>query len=283
LIPGFVLFIPLIIIPFFSNVVLSFTEWSGIGEIKFIGFENFIKAFQDEVFWASFGNNLLLIIAMAIVPTIIGLFLAVMLFDFVAKRISSLGANIFRAGFYLPQIITIVVSAIAWKWIFQPNWGAANWLLKNLGLAGVNWLGEKGTAMPSIMIMMVWFQIGYPLVIFMAALQRIDPQLYEAAVIEGASGWTMLVRITIPQMIGEIFVVVLTAMIHALKIFAPVYAMTQGGPGYSTSVTGYFAFRNFFEAAQVGYGSTLSMILSVIIIVVTIIFIRVQNNRESEG
>jgi raffinose/stachyose/melibiose transport system permease protein len=280
LVPGLVYFSLVIIIPFITNFMISFTEWSGIGTPKFIGFANYIKAVKDKAFWISFQNNLLLIIAMTIIPTIIGILLAVLLFDVVAKGIGQTVASFFRAGFYLPQVITIVVSAYTWKWLYQPNWGAVNWMLKALKMEPVNWLGNPKIAMFSIMAMMVWFQIGYPLVIFMSALQRIDPQLYESAAIDGAGWWSSLFNITIPQIMAEIYVVVLTTMIHALKIFDPVYAMTRGGPGHATSVAGYFSFKNFFERARVGYGSAVAMILSLLLIVVAGIFLLVQSRRE---
>lgn len=280
LIPGILYFTILVVIPFFANTVLSFTSWSGVGMPKFVGFANYAKALKDAVFWVSLRNNLLLIIAMTIIPTLIAIVLAVLIFDVVAKRFGQTTANFFRAGFYLPQVITIVVSAYTWKWVFHPNWGAANWALKSFGLPSVNWLGDPKIAMASIMLMMIWYQIGYPLVIFMSALQRIDPQLYESAAIDGASWWNFLRHITVPQIRAEIYVVVLTTMIDALKIFGPVYAMTMGGPGNATSVAGYFSFKNFFERGQVGYGASVATILSALILVVTVAFITMQSRRE---
>lgn len=280
LVPGVIYFTLLIILPFLANVLISFTEWSGVGVPKFVGVANYLKAFKDMAFWVSFRNNLLLIIAMTIIPTIIGMILAVLLFDLAARRAGKTIANFFRAGFYLPQVITVVVAAYTWKWIFHPNWGAANWALKAFGLQPVNWLGNAKIAMGSIMIMMIWKQIGYPLVIFMSALQRLDPQLYESASIDGAGWWASFRNITIPQIMVEIYVVILTTVIDALKIFAPVYAMTSGGPGYATSVAGYFSFKNFFERGQVGYGSTVATLLSLIILLVTTVSLTIQNKRE---
>jgi raffinose/stachyose/melibiose transport system permease protein len=278
--PGVTVFLLLIIAPFIANLVISLTKWSGIGKPVFIGFANYSAAIKDAAFWASFQNNLLLIIAMTVIPTIVGMLLAVFLFDVVARQLGQTTASFFRAGFYLPQVITVAVAAFAWKWLFQPNAGAANWVLKEVGLTPLNWLGEPVLARISIMIMMIWRQIGYPLVIFMAALQRIDPQLYESAAIDGANWWNSFTRITIPQIMAEIYVVVLTTVIDALKIFAPVYAMTSGGPGFSTSVAGYFSFKNFFERAKVGYGSAVATILGLIIVMVTVIFLTMQAKRE---
>ena len=134
----------------------------------------------------------------------------------------------------------------------------------------------------SIMTMMVWFQIGYPLVIFMAALQRVDPQLYEAATLDGASWFQKLFSITIRLIQPEIYVVVLTTMIHALKIFGPIWVMTRGGPGTASMVASYFSFQNFFEHSAVGYGATISTILTIIVILITIAYFRIQARQEQQ-
>ncbi len=131
---------------------------------------------------------------------------------------------------------------------------------------------------------MVWFQIGYPLVIFMAALQRLDPELLEAAAIDGATWFQRFYYITIRLIRPEIFVVVLTTTIYALKIFAQIFVLTRGGPGTATIVPAYFAYQNFFQKANVGYGATISTLMTVIIIALTIMFISIQSRQElSEG
>jgi len=283
LIPGLLAFLVVVFIPFVANIGISFTKWKGIGTPVWVGFDNYTRAFHDTSFWASFQNNLRLIMAMTVVPTIIGLLLAVFLFDNITNHFGKGAASFFRAGFYLPQIIPMVVAAIVWRWIYQPDWGILNWLLKALGQPTHNWLGDRSTALKAIMGMLVWFQIGYPLVIFMAALQRLDPELYEAAALDGASWFQSLFRITVPLIRPEIFVVVLTTAIHALKVFGPVYAMTRGGPGTATIVASYFAYKNFFERSNVGYGATIATLLTIIIILLTIGFIAIQTRQEEWG
>jgi ABC-type sugar transport system permease subunit len=130
------------------------------------------------------------------------------------------------------------------------------------------------------MAIMVWFQLGYPVVIFMAGLQRVDPALYEAAEIDGASWWRRFWHITVPQIRPETFVVLLTCTIAALKVFGPIFVLTRGGPGRSTIVPSYFSYLNFFEKANVGYGAAIATVLALIIVVVTFLFLRVQE-RES--
>jgi raffinose/stachyose/melibiose transport system permease protein len=284
LLPGVVWFLALIVAPFLVNIAVSFTKWQGVGTPIWIGLTNYQKAFGDATFWTSFRNNLSLILAMTIIPTIVGLFLAAFLFDYISKKFSAGVTSFFRAGFYVPQVIPIVVAAIAWRWILQPDWGAVNTLFRAVGLGSLahNWLGDPATAMPSIMAMMVWFQIGYPLVIFMAALQRVDPELYEAAALDGASWLQTFFYVTIHLIRPEIYVVVLTTMIAALKVFPPVWLMTRGGPGTATYVASYFSFRNFFEISNVGYGATIATILTVIIVLITIVYIRVQTQQQRE-
>ncbi len=132
------------------------------------------------------------------------------------------------------------------------------------------------------MAIMIWFQIGYPLIILMAALQRVDPDISEAAAMDGASGLQRLIYITIPFIRPEIYVVVLTTMIYAFKIFGPIFVLTRGGPGTATIVASYFSYKNFFENANVGYGATMSTVLTIVIMIITIVYIRLQTRQEAE-
>lgn len=282
LLPGAAVFVLFIIIPFLANIAISFSRWRGVGAPQWIGLENYVRAFNDAVFWGSFGNNLRLIVGMTVIPTVIGLLLAAILFDYVAKKFGQRVSSIFRAGFYLPQVIPVVVAAIVWRWIYQPDWGVLNQFLNGLGVQSQNWLGNAGTALLAVMGMLIWRQIGYPLVIFMAGLQRIDPELYEAAAIDGASWMQRFIRITIPLIRPELYVVVLTTMIDSLKTFAPIFAMTRGGTGNATMVASYFSYKNFFENSNVGYGSTMATVLTLVIIMITIAYIRVQTRREQQ-
>jgi raffinose/stachyose/melibiose transport system permease protein len=282
LIPGVLAFLLIVIAPFIANIGLSFTKWKGVGDPVWVDTANYERAFADKTFWMSFQNNLKLIVGMTIVPTILGLLLAVFLYDNITHHFGPRTASVFRAGFYLPQIMPLVVAAIVWRWIYQPRWGILNYMLTSAGLEQYtqNWLGDRHYALQSIMVMMVWFQLGYPLIIFMAALQRVDPQLYEAASIDGASWFQKVFHITIPLIRPEIFVVVLTTTIHAMKVFAPVYAMTRGGPNKATIVASYFSYKNFFELPNVGYGATIATLLTGIIILLTIGFIFLQTRQE---
>ena len=286
LLPGLVAFTLVIIVPFLMNVGVSFTRWQGVGRPAWVGAANYARLLGDSVFWASFKNNLAMIVAMTIVPTLIGLLLAAVLFDYVGRKFGQRSASFFRAGFYLPQILPVAIAGVVWGWILQPNDGALNWLLKAAGLGWLarNWLGDAGTALLTVMGIMVWFQIGYPLVIFMAGLQRIDPELYEAAALDGATWMQRFAHITVPMIRPEVFVVVLTTTIAALKIFGQIYVLTRGGPGSATIVPSYFAYQNFFEKANVGYGAAIATVMTLIILLLTVVFIKLQSRQElAEG
>ena len=284
LIPGLIFFLILIVFPFLSNLVLSFTKWTGVRTPLWIGLANYAKALTDKIFWTSFRNNLYLIITLTTIPTLIGLLLATILYDYISKEFGKGISSIFRAGFYLPQVIPAVVSALVWRWILQPDWGVLNYILKAVHLDSLahNWLGDPKTALWAIIVTMIWFQIGYPMVIFMAALQRIDPELYEAASIDGASWLQKFFRITIPLIRPEMFVVILTTTIFALKTFGQIFAMTLGGPGNATMVASYFSYKNFFQNSNVGYGATMSTVVTFIIILITIVWVRVQTQQERQ-
>jgi raffinose/stachyose/melibiose transport system permease protein len=283
LLPGAVLFVLVIGAPLVGTLYLSLTKWSGVGDPTFIGLDNYQRLFQDEVFWTSFKNTLAMIVAMVVAPTLFGLVLAATLFDVIGRRFKPRTAAALRAVFYLPQVLPVVVAGIVWGWILRPD-GAFNGLLDSIGLGALrhDWLGDPHTALPSVMAVMIWVQIGYPVVVFMAALQRVDPELYEAAEVDGANWWHRFRSITLAQIRPETFVVALTCTIAALKVFAPVFALTRGGPENATNVPSYFAYYTFFKKLQVGYGSAISTVLTLIIIVVAAVFIWLQYRRERQ-
>ncbi|MEV4353307.1 carbohydrate ABC transporter permease [Nonomuraea sp. NPDC004186] len=274
--PSLLLFLVVIVVPFLMNVGASFTRWSGVGTPRWIGFDNYTRLLKDERFWQSFQHNVGLIVAMAIVPTAIGLVLAAALFDYIGKKFGPRTASALRAMYYLPQVLPVAVAGVVWGWMLHPSYGAINQIF---GL-DLDWLGDPDLALATVMAVMVWFQLGYPVVIFMAGLQRVDPAYYEAAEIDGASWWRRFWHITLPQIRPEIFVVLLTCTIAALKVFGPIFVLTRGGPGNATMVPSYFSYLNFFQKSNVGYGSAIATVLALIIIVVTFLFLRVQERAE---
>jgi raffinose/stachyose/melibiose transport system permease protein len=282
LIPGGLLLLAVILVPFGMNIGISFTQWSGAGTPEWVGLDNYTRLMSDGTFWASFRHNVGLVVAMAILPTLAGLVIAAALFDFIGKHFGPRHAAVLRACVYLPQVLPIAVAGIVWSWILAPRDGALNEVLRAVGLDSLaqNWLGDPDLALWTVMGVMLWIQVGYPVVIFMAGMQRVDPSLHEAAELDGASWWGRFFHVTVPQIRPEIFVVLLTCTIAALKVFAPIYVLTRGGPGGSTNVPSYYSFQNFFEKTQVGYGAAIATVLTVLILVLTTVFLRLQNRGE---
>lgn len=288
LIPGAIALTTVILIPFGLNLWYSFHSWKGgLAPMNWVGLENYLDLMSNDDFWLSFQNSLWMIVAMVIIPTLIGIALAATLFDVIAKNIGTRTASFLRAVYYLPQILPIAVAGIVWNWIFNAETGALNEVLRGLGVDNPpNWLGVPDLAMPSVMLVLVWIQIGYPTVIFMSALQRVDPELYEAAELDGAGWFRRFRAITIPQIKPETFVVTLTCTIAALKVFAPIYVLTRGGPEGSTLVPSYYSFLNFFDKSKVGYGAAIATVLTLVIIAVGAIIQGLQarsERKEEEG
>ncbi|TKT11060.1 sugar ABC transporter permease [Streptomyces galbus] len=247
----------------------SLTAWQGIGDPTFTGLDNYTRLFQDADFWASFRNIAFVIIGIAVVPTLLGLFLAALLFDYIGKKHGDGLVGIFRSGLYLPQVIPVAVTGLMWGWILAPE-GAVNSLLDKIGLGSLaeNWLGDPDLALWVVLGVLVWMQLGYPLVLFLSGLQRIDPELYEAASLDGATWWQRFTRITVPILRPEVYVVLVTTTIAGLKVFAQIFVLTGGGPGNSTLVPAYFAYQNFFERADVGYGSAISSTITLLVLII---------------
>jgi raffinose/stachyose/melibiose transport system permease protein len=284
LLPGAALFLAVIAVPFGMNVWISLHRWQGIGPMTWVGAGNYRRLFTDSVFWSSFWHNVLLILAMAVVPTVLGLVVAAALFDYLGKRFGPRTASVLRACLYLPQVMPLAVMGVVWGWILAPEGGVLNSALRDVGLGSLahDWLGDPKTALYAIMGVLVWIQIGFPLVVFMAALQRIDPVLYEAAELDGASWGRRLRHVTVPQIHPEFYVVLLMCTIAALKAFAPIYVLTRGGPGISTDIPSYYSYQNFFEKTQVGYGAAIATVLTLLTLAVTTVFLIVQNRHQDQ-
>ena len=265
-------FLIIVAIPLAMNVWFSLHNWQGgASEMTWVGLGNYVELMQDPTFWQSFRNTLYMIVAIVVVPTLVGLLLASVLFNLVAPRVGERTAAFLRGSYYLPQILPIAVAGFMWSWILDTDGGALNAVLTAIGVASPpDWLGSADVAIYGIMLMLIWLQLGYPVVIFMAALGRVDPSIYEAADVDGASWWSQFTRITLPELKPEIFIVTLTALVGALKVFAPILILTGGGPEGSTVVPSYYAYRNFFELSRVGYGAAISNVMALLILVIAI-------------
>ena len=281
MVPGLIAFTLIVIVSFVWNIYLSFTKWNGLGSPQWIGLENYAKLMVDATFWQSFLHSVVFIFAMAIVPTALGLLIASALFDYVAPRFGNATSAVSRAGFFLPQIIPIPIAGLLWTWMLSSQTGIVNKILTDWGHPewAQNWLGDAKWAMLSVTVVLIWIQIGYTIVIFMSGLARADQSVHEAAAIDGATWFQRFRIITLNQLAPEIAVVLLTTTVAALKVFAPVYVMTQGGPGTATTVPAYYSYFNFIQTSKVGYGAAISTVLAVLLIIMSLIIFRYQNKQ----
>jgi raffinose/stachyose/melibiose transport system permease protein len=281
MVPGLIAFTLIVIVSFVWNIYLSFTKWNGLGTPKWIGFENYSKLMVDTTFWQSFLHSVVFIFAMAVIPTALGLIIASALFDYVSPRFGNGTAATARAGFFLPQIIPISIAGLLWTWMLSSQTGIVNKILTDMGHPewAQNWLGDAKWAMFSVTIVLIWIQVGYTIVIFMSGLARADQSVHEAAAIDGASWFQRFRIITLNQLAPEIAVVLLTTTVAALKVFAPVYVMTQGGPGTATTVPAYYSYFNFIQTSKIGYGAAISTVLAILLIIMSLFIFRYQNKQ----
>lgn len=282
LLPGVVSFLIVIGGSFLYTIYISFTKWNGLGKPRWVGMQNYQRLMQDENFWQSFVHAFYFILAMSIIPTFLGVFLAALLFDYIAPRFGNKSAAFMRAGLYMPQIVPLTITGIMWAWLLAPTSGVINAFLTRVGLEryALNWLGDAKTAILSLSVIMVWIQIGYTIVIFMSGMSRLDPSLQEAAQIDGASWFQRFRVITWAQLGPEIGVVLLTTTVAALKVFAPVYVMTGGGPGNATTVPSFYSYFHFFTTTKVGYASAVATILSLLLTILAVVILNVQNRQQ---
>ena len=270
IIPGALGTIVVLLIPFVANLLISCTNWrGGRSKMKWIGFDNYIRLFQDEKFWTSFGNSLYMIVAMVIIPLLIGLLLAAVLFDYIGREFGGKTASFLRACYYLPQILPVGVAGILWNWILNSQTGAINRILAGMfGLSETpDWLGDPNLAIYAVMLMLIWSQIGYPVVIFMSALGRVDPELYEAAALDGASRWQRIKSITIPLLMPSIIIMMLLSIGNMLRgDFANIYAIIEdnGMLFKYTDVIDTYVFRAVKQAADFGTTTAIGLYQSVV-------------------
>lgn len=264
------------------NIGISTVKWYGYGPIrKFVGFGNYAEVFADQGFWQAFGHAFVFVIPMAIIPTLLGLLIASLTFDFLSTNYASKVATFIRSSLYLPQIIPVMIGGLIWKFILDPDRGSLNLLLKSLGLGSLakDWAHDPVAATLSLSFVLVWIQLGYTVVIFLSGLSRINPYVLEAAQMDGANWWQRFRFITARELTPEISVVLLTSVVGALKVFAPVYYVTGGGPDGATSVPSTYSFDAFFGGNRVGYASAVTVILAGVITIVALFIVRAQRKQ----
>ncbi|EKE02893.1 MAG: hypothetical protein ACD_20C00317G0028 [uncultured bacterium] len=252
-----------IIIPVFGSFGISLTKWNLIGNPKFVGLDNYIELFQDKVFYEVLWNTFYY----AFVTTIFGIIIPLIIAVAIDRKIK--GAAFYKTAYFLPFITPMIVVAIVWAWIFDPNYGVLNWVL---GVGDkIAWLYDKNFAMPAIILVSIWKNIGYNMVIFLAGLQAIPESVNEAAEIDGAVGVKRFFAITLPMLSPTIFFVSIMTTISSFQVFDLIYLMTEGGPHNSTMVMVYWLYKNAFEYFKLGSASAIAYILFMIILGLTLL------------
>ncbi|OJU40270.1 MAG: sugar ABC transporter permease [Microbacterium sp. 69-10] len=263
LLPGLLLVGAFVLYPLGRTLQVSFTDWNGVTPPNFIGVENYIEILTDPVLRSLFLHAAVLIFFYALLPIALGL-----LITSVLARWSVRGMTVYRAVLFVPQAISMVVVAIAWQWVFAST-GILNQLLSLFGNdVTTAWLGSFEWALPAVGLTGTWRQIGLCMVLFLAGVQKIDPALYEAAQLDGASAWHEFRYVTLPGLRAEVAVALTLTVTAALKSFDLVYLMTKGGPGTSTSVPGYEIFARAFNRGEIGSAASLGVTLTLVIVLV---------------
>jgi ABC-type sugar transport system permease subunit len=257
---------------------LSLVKWDGLGPKTFVALNNYRELLtEDPRFWLSLQHNLIWMLAAIFIPTIIGLFLALLL---VRSHIH--GRLVFRTIYFLPQVLSSVVVSVIWRWIYNPSYGALNSILNAVGLDFLarGWLGDRLTALPALFIAWSWIHYGFCMVIFIAALQAIDESYYDAAKVDGANSLQQLWHVSLPFIRRPLATVVLITIISAFQVFDLVFIITRGGPARATLVLSVFMYDSAFRYEKVGYGAAVGLTLGVVIFVISLIYLRLRERLE---
>ncbi|BBI35732.1 carbohydrate ABC transporter permease [Cohnella abietis] len=266
--------------PILSGFYYSFTNWNGFGDTAlFNGLDNFIELVHDELILIAIKNNIILSVVIIIVQNALALIFAILL----NKKMK--GHTIFRAVFFIPVLLSTAVIGYIWEYIFSPLQGVLHVIFNSLGfttLAEINWLGDPTYAIYSICAVVIWQFTGYSMVIYIAGLQTIPKDLYEAAEIDGAGAWHKLKQITIPLLAPAFTINMMISMIGCLKMFDQVYLLTQGGPAHQTEVFGTLIYGIAFKSQRLGYGAAIAMVLTIAIVLISTIQYYFMRKREVE-
>ena len=261
----------LVIWPLLSSFYYSFTNWNGFNrDYEFLGLRNFAKIWTDRLFFDAIVNTTIWMVAALVLPTLTGLFLALLL----DRQVR--GARIFKTVFYLPICLSAIVVGQIWIWIYQPDWGLLNTLVKLAGNPDFNyaWLARPDSALFAVIVAWSWQQTGLSMVIYLAGLTSIPSEMLEVCEIEGATAWQRIRRVVIPLLTPSTVVVVALSMINSLKGFDILYIMTGGGPFNSSDTLAMHMYNESFKKYLMGYGSAISVVLFLIALTIIGVYFR---------
>jgi multiple sugar transport system permease protein len=268
--PVIIAFLVFNLYPMALGLYLSFTKWDILSPPTFIGFGNWADLFKDDLLLRAVLQTLYYAVASVAGATLLSIALALAL----NQRLKTIG--FYRTFFFLPAVTSLVAIAMVWRWIYNTEFGVLNAFLGSLGINPVNWLGDPVLAMPAVILMSIWRSAGFNTVLFLAGLQGVPQEYYEAAEIDGASKWDRFVHITLPLISPTTFFVVVNGLIGSWQVFDQVYILTRGGPLLSTVTVVYLIYSNGFEWYKTGYAAAMAYGLFLIIIALTAIQFRLQ-------
>lgn len=273
--PGILVFLFAILAPICLSVYYGFTDYSGMGAAKWVGLENYKTLATDKAFWMSMRNSLYLAIGFICIQHPIAIIVAAVL-----DKLQGKAEGFFRCVYFIPNVISVAVIAYLWKFIYNPDFGLLNNILKMFGYTGkINWFSTEN-AIWSVLIVLIWHGFGWGMLIYYTGIKNIDPVLYEAAAIDGATQGTTFLKITLPLMKPVIQVNVTMAVISALKQMETVYLLTNGGPGNSTQFAANYLYQQAFKAFKYGYGNAIGVIFIIICLIATVLLNKIFAERK---
>ncbi|WEX07197.1 sugar ABC transporter permease [Chelativorans sp. AA-79] len=273
--PAFLLLLVLFILPVFAVFVIATTDWQfGAHSLNFIGLANFREVFADEGFRISLANTIVYVLIVVPGTVILGLVIALLIESGRALR------ALYRAIHFLPYMATLAAMAIAWEALLHPTIGLVNQTLSALGLPTANWLRDEDTVLPVLVVIGIWQNLGFAMVLFLAGLKSIPQDLYDAADIDGADLWLDRLRTVTLPMLGPVtmFVVIVVAL-KAFESFDTVQILTQGGPGHASEVLLYTLYRESFEYLRTGYGASVTVVFLAIVVALTLVQARIMDRK----
>lgn len=273
--PAMILLVAFLAVPMIYTVYYSVFKYQVMrpDDIAFVGMDNYAKLFKDMDFWQSLKNTFYFTVIVVPVQCVLALALALL----VSKRFR--GVSIFRTMYFSPQLTSMVVISVLWTVLYNsnPNTGLINSILVGLGMQPINFLTNAKTAMNAIIFMSAWQGAGYQMMIFLAGLQGIPTEQYEASAVDGATKWQQFWNITLPNLKGTIKYVIMITMIQAMKLFTQPYVMTQGGPRNATKTMVYYIYTQGFQKGNFGYACSVAAVFFVIVVAMSLILQRITN------
>lgn len=279
--PALLLIAVFFFLPVLASFLMSFTDFdiyslADTSNARFIGFDNYKNLLSDPLFWKAMRNTLYFVFIGVPLSLLVSLGTALLLNSKLIRFMS-----LFRLAYFLPVVTTLVAVAVVWRYIYHPSFGLVNYFLSFLGVGTVDWLGNPKWAMPALIIMAVWKNFGYNMIIFIAGLQNIPPELYESARIDGAGRWQELLHITLPMLMPTTIFVSIITIIGYFQLFAEPYVMTQGGPMNATLSIVLLMYQEGFRWWRMGYSAALAFVLFLILFLATLVQLRLQKRYSA--